>query len=58
MDKPVNSKQEELVCPRCFKACGSKAGLTTHMNAMHLTLSPSQSEQADRYLQKREVSNG
>lgn len=44
---------EELKCPECPKVCRSKAGLTLHMNAMHLVLSPSQMDQAATSQEKR-----
>lgn len=44
---PTNLQREKK-CPTCGKSCKSKAGLTTHMNMMHLELSPSQVAQAVR----------
>ena len=44
-------KPTKQVCPDCGKLCKSIGGLTTHMNAMHLTLSPSQLNQAKKSIQ-------
>lgn len=35
-------------CPECNALCKTLAGLSKHMNAMHLRLSPNQAAKADR----------
>lgn len=39
-------------CPECNALCKTLAGLSKHMNAMHLMLSPSQSEKANKRFQQ------
>lgn len=39
-------------CPECNTLCKTLAGLSKHMNAMHLTLSPNQAKKADRDFKK------
>ena len=38
-----------LHCPHCPKLCTSTSGLTLHINAKHVMLSPSQQDQAAAY---------
>jgi len=38
-----------IACPTCQKPCSSRGSLTMHMNAMHLSLSPSQLAQIEAY---------
>lgn len=39
-----------LPCPQCPKVCTSNSGLSLHMNATHLVLSPTQTQAKDRLL--------
>jgi len=41
-------KNQRAKCPHCSKICNSKAGMSMHVNSMHLVLSPSQEEQATK----------
>lgn len=40
-------------CPECNVLCKTLAGLSKHMNSMHLTLSPNQAQNANRQFKKR-----
>lgn len=41
---------QNLPCPECSKICTSTSGLSLHMNAVHLVLSPSQGQARDKTL--------
>lgn len=40
-------------CPECNALCKTLAGLSKHMNSMHLTLSPNQAQNANREFKRR-----
>ena len=40
-------------CPECNALCKTLAGLSKHMNSMHLTLSPKQAENANSAFKRR-----
>lgn len=40
-------------CPECNTLCKTLAGLSKHMNAVHLKLSPNQAKKADREFKRR-----
>lgn len=48
-------KNQRAKCPHCEKICNSKAGMTRHINMMHLILSSSQEEQAKKYNEDEEI---
>jgi hypothetical protein len=50
MTKVIEIQDKE--CPFCAVKCKSLAGLSKHMNAMHLMLSPNQADQADKRFKK------
>lgn len=43
-------------CPECNAYCKTLAGLSKHMNAQHLMLSPNQAENANRDFKKKGMS--
>jgi hypothetical protein len=52
----VTISYDDPKCPMCDKVCKSKAGLSKHMNAIHLELSPSQLQQHNDYMAKHYTS--
>jgi len=48
--KTTIKKLDGTKCPECPKVCKTLAGLSKHMNMMHLKLSPSQMKQAEKTL--------
>lgn len=40
-------------CPECNVYCKTLAGLSKHMNAVHVKLSPQQAEKADRDFKRK-----